>query len=64
MVNTLVELKSIRKTFGNVVAVDSVNLSRGIRGLAWAFGQWQDHHLVHARRFCDSEFGPGTNRRC
>ena len=27
MVNTLVELKSIRKTFGNVVAVDSVNLS-------------------------------------
>ena len=27
MTNTLVELKSIRKTFGNVVAVDSVNLS-------------------------------------
>tara|TARA_B100001123_G_scaffold416381_1_gene517965 strand:+ start:5726 stop:6796 length:1071 start_codon:yes stop_codon:yes gene_type:complete len=27
MSNTLVELKSIRKTFGNVVAVDSVNLS-------------------------------------
>ena len=27
MANTLVELKSIRKTFGNVVAVDSVNLS-------------------------------------
>ncbi|MDH3690603.1 MAG: ABC transporter ATP-binding protein [Gammaproteobacteria bacterium] len=27
MVDTLVELKSIRKTYGNVVAVDSVNLS-------------------------------------